>query len=101
MRKEPSRISALVPDILKQAAAHRGALEQVRRAWPRWVGKALAAHTKPVSLRRGRLVVQADRPGDAFALSYQRTRLLEQLRKTTAGEAEDLVIRPGTHAVSH
>ena len=91
----PQRIDAVVSNVLKQTTRQHGALFAIQRGWKRLVGRALAAHTRPVSLRQGRLIVHVDRPGDGFALSYQRARLLEQLQATTKRRVEDIVIRPG------
>lgn len=90
------RINAVLPGILQHARRRAQALAAIQARWGRLVGRPLAAHTRPVSLRRGRLVIHADRPGDGFALSYQRQQLLERLR-VSAKEAgiEELVIRPG------
>ena len=90
------RINTVLPDILRRAQQRSRALAVIQAQWGRLVGRALAAHTKPVSLRRGGLVIHADRPGDSFALSYQRQQLLEQLRVTVKEAAiEELIIRPG------
>jgi len=97
----PERIDAVVHGILRQAAKQHGVLLDIQRAWRRLVGNTLAAHTRPVSLRGGRLIVAADRPGDGFALSYQRVRLLEHLRTTTEGRVEELVIRPDEDRPAH
>lgn len=91
----PARIGQLVPGILKHVEQSHGALFAVQREWRRLVGRPLAAHTRPISLRRGRLTVQADRPGDSYTLSYLRGTLLAQLRDVTGGKVEELVIRPG------
>ena len=93
--KAPQNIGAVVPAVLRQLKQQHGPLFAVRSRWSKLVGKQLAAHTKPVSLRRGQLVVHVDRPGDGFALSYQRTQLLRRLQATTKERIEELVIRPG------
>ena len=89
------RIGAVLPGLLKRAAQQHGPLFLVQRRWPRFVGKALARHTRPVSLRRGRLVVYADHPGDAYALNYRRPALVARLHAATRGKIEELVIRAG------
>ena len=89
-------IGALIPTVLRHVEREHGALAMVRREWRKAVGSRLAAHAKPVSLRRGRLVVCVDGPGDGFALSYERARLLERLRAATGGHIDELVIRPGS-----
>ncbi len=89
------RIGSVIPAVLRHAKQEHGPLFVVQRGWSRLVGKTLAAHTKPVSLRRGRLVVHADHPGDSFALNYQRPHLLKQLHEATQGRIEEIVIRAG------
>ena len=96
MGMEPaSRIGAVIPTVLKETRQQHGPLFAVQRGWKRLVGKELAAHTKPVSLRRGRLVIHADRPGDSFTLNYQRPHLMQKLHAVTCGRVEDIIIRAG------
>ena len=97
-RTKPESLAALLPQVLKQVEEHHAGLVEVQRAWNGLVGRPLARHTHPVSLRRGRLVVCAERPGDNFLLSYRRTELLEQLRRITGGRVEELIVRPGEAA---
>ena len=94
-RSVPESLAALLPDVLKRVEEHHAGLDAVRRAWNGLVGKPLSRHTHPVSLRRGRLVVSAERPGDSFLLSYKRTELLEQLCRITEGQVKELIVRPG------
>ena len=94
-RSNAERLGALIPAALKRVEQQHHILRSVQREWKALVGKALAAHTSPVGLRRGRLVIHVDRPGENFTLSYERAGLLERLRKTTNGKIEELVIRPG------
>ena len=94
-RPKAERIDSLIPGVLRQLERQQSALQDVQERWARLVGKRLAAHTKPVSLRRGRLTVHAERPGDGFALSYAKAELLERLRASTQGKIEEIVIRPG------
>ena len=91
---EHRAIAAVMPHVLKRVAQRHGALFAIQRRWTSLVGKALAAHTQPVSVRRGRLTVIAERPGDGFALAYQRTQLLERLQAMSHGTVEELIVRP-------
>ncbi len=95
------RIDAIVLTVLKQTARQQQPLFTIQRRWGQLVGKALAAHTRPVSLRRGRLVVHVEQPGDGYALSFRRTALLKRLQTTTKGRVEELVIRPGEVSRAH
>jgi len=88
-------IAEILPGVLGHIEQRHGTLFAIQRQWTSLVGKALATHTQPVSVRRGRLTVIAERPGDGFALAYQRTQLLERLQTISHGTVEELVVRPG------
>lgn len=94
-RRETERIGAVIYGVLKHATERHNTLSLIRHQWPRWVGKELASHTSPASVRQGRLVVYAERPGDSFALNYRRRVVLERLRTATGGTINELVVRPG------
>ena len=89
------RIGAVLPQVLRLAEQRHNVLEELRQAWGKLVGKPLAGHSKPVSLRRGRLVVHVDRPGDGFTLHYDRERLLARLKSATKAQIDEIVFRPG------
>lgn len=95
MPTKPQPIGPVIQDVLKRVGTQHETLATIQRDWRRLVGKPLAAHTRPVSLRGGRLVVHAARPGDSFMLSYQRARLLERLQAATRGRVEEVIVRPG------
>ena len=90
-----SRIGALIPSVLSAVQRRHGELAFIQQRWTRLVGKQLAAHTTPVSLRKGRLVVRVDRPGDGFALNYERPEVLRRVNAIKAGAVDELIIRPG------
>ena len=93
---KPQPIGPVIQDVLRRVGTQHEALAAIQRDWRRLVGRPLAAHTRPVSLRRGQLVVHVARPGESFALSYQRAQLLERLRAVTQGRVEEVVVRPGS-----
>ena len=95
MTAAPKKIGDVLPGVLGQVKERHGALMEITRRWGGLVGKALAAHTRPMSLVKGRLMVQADRPGDSFALSYQRVILLKRLQDALPGKIEEMIVRPG------
>ena len=84
--------------LMKGMGEQHGVLSTIQQHWGHLVGKRLATHAKPVSFRRGRLVIVVERPGDGFVLNYQRTQLLEQLRQATGGKVTEMVFRPGGQA---
>lgn len=47
--------------------------------WPEVVGRDRAAHTQPVGVRNGVLVVQADDPAYAEALKWEKQLILQRL----------------------
>ena len=89
------RLGDILPGIVRLAQQRQKALATIQARWPRLVGPELAAHTKPVSLRRGRLVVHVAQPGDAFALSYERARVLARLQRVRDLKVEEVIIRAG------
>ena len=94
-KQTPERLRSIISKVLQSSEREHRPIHAIQREWTRLVGKALAAHSKPMSLRRGRLIVHVDQPGDGFALNYQRARLLQQLRTKTSSTVEDIVIRAG------
>lgn len=91
----PQQIGTVLAAVVRQAGRRHATVSTLQRRWRGLVGTPLAAHTKPVSLRRGQLVVHTDQPGASFALSYERVRLVERLQQATQGLVKDVVIRPG------
>jgi len=90
-----SGMKEVLPQLLAQATARRRGMEQLERRWASAAGRRLAAHSAVVSLRRGRLTVQADEPGVSFTLSLGKPALLKKLNRTKAAPITDLVIRAG------
>jgi len=87
-------IGELIPNIVRQAATKHNTIQRLQRAWPRLVGKALAAHTRPGRLRRKTLYVYTDEPGASFLLNLENPRLLEKVQTRTGYDIEEIVIRP-------
>ena len=80
---DKSRPPRPLGDSLGAVARHLGAPppEALARLFERWdelVGPAMAAHTRPVSLVRGTLVVTVDQPGWAAQLGWLETDLLRR-----------------------
>ncbi len=96
----PQRIDAVIQSVVGQAAEHQAPLFAIQRSWPELVGEALAAHSRPVRLARGKLLVYVDHSGDGFEMSYRAPALLRRLREQTLGKIEELVVRTGRIASS-
>lgn len=54
------------------------------RGWPDIVGPELAAHTRPVEVERGRLIVAADHPGWVQLLRAREAAIVGQLSRSHA-----------------
>lgn len=99
----PKHITALLPEVLRQVGRQHAELETIRHRWKQLVGRELAAHCFPVSVRRKHLVIAVPQPGDRFTLEYRKERLKEQLEKLTQGKVTGVILRPGDqpHAIPH
>jgi len=91
----PKAIGELIPTVIQQATHKHRAIHELQRKWPRIVGKELARHTRPVSLRKGTLCVHADDPGANFALSLEKPKAIERLNASGGLQIEEMVIRAG------
>jgi predicted nucleic acid-binding Zn ribbon protein len=54
------------------------------RGWAETVGPELAAHTRPVEVERGRLIVAADHPGWVQLLRAREAAIVERLGRSHA-----------------
>ena len=54
---------------------------QIEKIWESAAGKKLAAHSKPVSFKTSRLVVNVDSSGWLYELTMERARILKRLKK--------------------
>jgi hypothetical protein len=66
----------------------------VFRRWPRLVGSTVAAHTRPLSIRDGVLLVAARHPVWAAQLAMLRTDLLRRIRSECANAVIDITFDP-------
>jgi predicted nucleic acid-binding Zn ribbon protein len=72
------------PDVLGAVFAH----------WEQVVGPSVAAHSKPVTLRDGVLVVAVDQPAWATQLRYLQADLLRRLGEAAGpGEISEVEVR--------
>ena len=88
-------LKELVPKVVQQAATATEAARALQRDWPKLVGKALARHTRPGSLRRKTLCVYTDDPGASFLLALEKPQLLAKLRARAHTDINEIVVRPG------
>jgi predicted nucleic acid-binding Zn ribbon protein len=64
--------------------------------WQQLVGPDIAAHAKPVSLRRGQLVLVVDHPAWASQLRFMTGDLMTRITESTgSGDVREIHIRVG------
>ncbi len=76
------RADAFVQAVLRAAGAEDGLHEdQVRAAWKELAGDFVAAHTEPVSVKGGHLVLRVTQPAMRFHLEQMKPMLLARIRE--------------------
>lgn len=91
-------MDALVPGVLKGLGLEQRLQQsQVFFHWPEIVGKDIAAHAQPISLKNRLLIVGVDHPGWLQELSrYHKPLLLQKVRERIGKTAvRDIVFRIG------
>lgn len=70
-----------INSILRSFGAEDGLHEdQVRSAWKELAGDFIAAHTEPVSVKNGHLVLRVTQPAMRFHLEQMKPMLLDRIR---------------------
>ncbi len=88
-----------IGDVLRQYLEEKGWTMQdpgsaVFLRWSEIAGEELAAHSQPVEIEEGTLIVDADHPGWAQMLSLRKTEILRSIKKAAPGsEIEAMRIR--------
>ena len=73
--------------ILKQAGVAEGVDEsQLRSAWKELAGDFVAAHSEPVSIRDGHLVLRVAQPAMRFHLEQMKPMLLKRIREALGAD---------------
>ncbi|MFT3991893.1 MAG: DUF721 domain-containing protein [Luteolibacter sp.] len=74
--------SQFVSSILRLAGAEDGINEEeVRAAWKELAGDFIAAHTEPVSVKSGHLVLRVTQPAMRFHLEQMKPMLLKRIQE--------------------
>lgn len=91
-RRSASPIGPVVKRVLAQMdRQRRSPLGRIQGAWPDVVGKRLALHSRPTSLRKRTLTVKVDQSGWLFQFNLERERVLAQLRALVGERAVQAV----------
>ena len=95
---EPRRLADSLDRITGSLGApNASALTTIFDRWPTIVGPAIAAHARPLSLRRGTLTIAADQSGWATQLTYLEAELkrrIDEVAGPAAVTAIRVVVRP-------
>jgi len=85
-------------DLLRHLGSSRGeTLATVFGNWSEVVGDRVAAHTEPMAVRDGALVIVADDPAWASELRWQSARICERARAVLADDSiKRITVRTGT-----
>jgi predicted nucleic acid-binding Zn ribbon protein len=86
--RQPRRLNESLDRISRSLGAPRAdVLAAVFARWPDVVGQAIAAHSRPLSLSRGTLVIAVDEPGWAAQLTYLETDLVRRVEEVAGADA--------------
>ena len=91
----PRRIGELLDGVTRKLGAPPAeALRAVFNQWPEIAGTVAAAHSRPLSVTRGVLVVAVDEPGWATSLRAVSSQLLRRVEEVAGpGVAERVEVR--------
>ena len=93
----PQRIDTSLARVLRHLGVPDvGSLPALEDTWSEVVGPALAAHSTPVTLQHGRLVVRVDDPAWASQLRWMERQVVAKLREAPGYDhVEALEVRVG------
>jgi predicted nucleic acid-binding Zn ribbon protein len=100
-RRNARRVGDVLPRLLREKRFfEKSRYGPLVEAWRQVVGEAVAARTRIVGYRRGRVTVEVDTAALMHELSgFQRSAILAELQRTPGGEdAADLRFRLGAEA---
>ena len=99
--KQPSEPRKLADSLDRISSAlggpTAGALATIFERWPAIVGPSIAAHARPLTLRRGTLTIAADQSGWATQLTYLEADLKRRINELAGPDqvaAIKVVVRP-------
>ncbi len=95
MEREPEPVASSLDRLARSLGAPRPVvLAAVFARWEELVGRDVAAHATPLSLRDGVLVIAVDQPAWATQLRYLASDLIARLAaETEGGEVREVQIR--------
>jgi predicted nucleic acid-binding Zn ribbon protein len=96
VKEKTGSLKSVLKGIIKDLGKKRLTEEEIKKAWGSAVGKKAASHTKPVSLKKARLVVNVDRSAWLYELTLKKREILEKLQaKLEAKKIKEIRFRIG------
>ncbi len=92
---EPRDLSGSLERLARSlGASSAGSVQAVFSRWEEVVGPSVASHARPLSIRRGTLVVTVDHPGWATQVRYLEGSILDRLQETVgSSEISSIEVR--------
>ena len=82
MGREAERIESIIRSVFKKLdGTVNPTIEEISALWKEAAGEKAAAHTRPASLRKKKLVVNVDGSSWLYELTLRKKEILERLQK--------------------
>lgn len=99
-RIEPSAIKDVVKKIIagldgSGPKRERISREEIRAFWEKAAGKSSSRKSSPVSLRKGRLIVNVEDSSLLYDLTLRKAQILKKLSKDLKGDIKEIQFRIG------
>jgi len=97
MGREAERIENIIRSIFKKLdGTINPTIDEISEIWKEAAGERAAAHTKPASLRKKKLVINVDGSTWLYELTLRKKEILERLQKTLGEDKiKELQLRIG------
>ncbi|MEI8175777.1 MAG: DUF721 domain-containing protein [Candidatus Omnitrophota bacterium] len=99
-RREPLPLKDIIGLVIAQMSGGGGEApklreEEIKELWKKAVGRAAAGRSRPVALRKGKLVVTVEDSSLLYELTLKKRQILEELGKTLKNRIQDIQFRIG------
>jgi predicted nucleic acid-binding Zn ribbon protein len=86
-KKKIEKFGNVLKDVISDIGKKRRFGEELEEAWKKAAGKRAASHTRTVSLRKARLVINVDDSGWLYELTLKKRELLVKIEDKLKGRA--------------
>ncbi|NQU73587.1 MAG: DUF721 domain-containing protein [Candidatus Omnitrophica bacterium] len=89
-------VNKVIADLSNSASKeHRPSAEEIKRLWKQAVGKMASQRSRPVSLKKGKLVVHVEDSSFLYNLTLRKREILKNLAKDLENGIQDIQFRIG------